>query len=611
MKFNLIIVFTIVMNFNTVSSQNNTDYLPTIKNIPTTPEAALLGRFGEVPIGHYTGTAQISIPIYSIKVDNLDIPITLNYHSSGIKVSDEATWVGLGWDLSPQGTIIQEVRGNIDDNFFTFENKCSADLFRYRNFKSRIPSKFDDYYSLSQRGRKLAIHMCMEDDNDLNDDPSCLLDSLLAGEGQPDIFHYSFGNYSGKFYINPETKEIVLIDKKVGLVFERLGGNSLSGWRAKTTDGNVFYFEDVETTREQNISNDYVGATYKMSKIECSNKKTIYFKYKDEKFINLIKNETANVNNFSDVLSVVENTRYTTHYGKVLSKIETSEVNIDFNLDLRNDLVLNSSLDAVYKLKSIDISTAITNSKLKSFNFNYSYFDYNLIGSDTNLIMPSQEAALGKRLRLDNVQEIGYNQMGQPVLIKPAYKFEYDLRNIMPLKNSCAKDFWGYYNGQNNKNLLPDLKYFDFFNDPRYKVINQTLSYRHIGANRYTNNNFAGANLLKKITYPKGGFSEFEYEPNSFTNQFIPDKEKIDKAYKLNIIEDKNYQNDITYYQFHLPKTTTITFENTIYGGHSSNSTIPYNYQQMQGAYIELLKVDMTGGSIKATSLKNGIYLQF
>src|SRR5258706_8838150 len=70
-------------------SQINNPQVPKI-NIPTSPEAALLGRFGDIPIGYYTGTAGISIPLYTIREGSLEIPVTLSYHSSGIKVEDQA-----------------------------------------------------------------------------------------------------------------------------------------------------------------------------------------------------------------------------------------------------------------------------------------------------------------------------------------------------------------------------------------------------------------------------------------------------------------------------------------------------------------------------------------
>src|SRR5882757_6825583 len=73
-----------------------------VKNIlATSPEAAMLGRFGDIPISYYTGTADISIPIYTIKEGGVEVPVVLRYHGSGVKVDDEATNVGLGWSLEP------------------------------------------------------------------------------------------------------------------------------------------------------------------------------------------------------------------------------------------------------------------------------------------------------------------------------------------------------------------------------------------------------------------------------------------------------------------------------------------------------------------------------
>jgi hypothetical protein len=70
---------------------------PPAVNFPTSPEAALMRRFGDIPVSNYTGVADISIPLYNLKIDNNEIPIVLRYHSSGIKVEDQATWVGLGF----------------------------------------------------------------------------------------------------------------------------------------------------------------------------------------------------------------------------------------------------------------------------------------------------------------------------------------------------------------------------------------------------------------------------------------------------------------------------------------------------------------------------------
>ena len=60
------------------------------------PTAASLGKFGDVPVSLYTGTPAIDIPLYGVQGRTLSVPIALQYHASGIKVGDIASWVRPG-----------------------------------------------------------------------------------------------------------------------------------------------------------------------------------------------------------------------------------------------------------------------------------------------------------------------------------------------------------------------------------------------------------------------------------------------------------------------------------------------------------------------------------
>src|SRR5688572_19544164 len=66
-----------------------------------------------MPVSEYTGIPNISIPLYQIEEDGIKIPLLLNYHAGGIRVSQEASWVGLGWDLAI-GSIMQEINDRDD-----------------------------------------------------------------------------------------------------------------------------------------------------------------------------------------------------------------------------------------------------------------------------------------------------------------------------------------------------------------------------------------------------------------------------------------------------------------------------------------------------------------
>lgn len=62
-----------------------------------------------------SGTVDINLPLYTITCGQLKLPITLNYNTGGIQVSQRPSIVGLGWTLNCGGVITRIVRGNVDE----------------------------------------------------------------------------------------------------------------------------------------------------------------------------------------------------------------------------------------------------------------------------------------------------------------------------------------------------------------------------------------------------------------------------------------------------------------------------------------------------------------
>ena len=82
--------------------------------VPPSPDVAQLGQYGATQVGKYTGIANISIPLHAINLDGLQIPIALSYQTGGIKVAQEASWEGLGWNLSANAVITKQTNGYDD-----------------------------------------------------------------------------------------------------------------------------------------------------------------------------------------------------------------------------------------------------------------------------------------------------------------------------------------------------------------------------------------------------------------------------------------------------------------------------------------------------------------
>ena len=79
------------------------------------PNVASLGVIKDIPVSMYTGAPQISIPLYKIKSNGIEIPITLNYNASGVQPDQHPGWVGTNWSLSAGGVISRRVKGLPDE----------------------------------------------------------------------------------------------------------------------------------------------------------------------------------------------------------------------------------------------------------------------------------------------------------------------------------------------------------------------------------------------------------------------------------------------------------------------------------------------------------------
>jgi len=141
--------------------------------IPPAPEAATLGKFGDIPVNLSSGSPSVNIPLHTIQAKDITIPIALTYHAGGIKVEDVASRTGLGWALQAGGVITRSVRGIPDDAPFGYWNS------------PRVPTKaevgeanvkrFDSYFTHLEAGQ---------------------------ADADPDVFTFNFGGQSGQFIVD-------------------------------------------------------------------------------------------------------------------------------------------------------------------------------------------------------------------------------------------------------------------------------------------------------------------------------------------------------------------------------------------------------------------------
>ena len=435
-------------------------YVP--KVIPPSPDAASLGKFGEFPVGKYTGSASISIPIYTISSGGIEIPISLGYNASGIKAEEQSSWVGLGWSLNAGGAIAISTVGLSDF-------RPSSGLLNHSYDLTTFPA-------LSEQAKKDLVTLI----------------NMGSLDVDPDIYNYNINGNAGRFLIDKATMQAITIPKS-DLQINLPGTNPGNDWEILDAKGNKFIFNK----REISVADDRVGnvhsfnSTYYLTKIITTTNEEILFNY--QSYTNLYYIRNTSTKDYIDPLNISNpEPDCMQPYKENYSLMEIQGFRIESiiwdggkalfkkNLTSREDM-LND-----YSLQVIEIYDK-QNVLLKKFNLAHDYFG-GVGGENFSTFLTSQMP--NKRLRLLNVTESDpANNSLNP------YSFEY--HENVPYYFTRAQDLWGYYNGSSsNTTLLPKLS--------------QTLG----DANRKVNEVAAKGGSLKKITYPTKGFTEFNYESN-------------------------------------------------------------------------------------------------
>lgn len=468
-KYSLPLYFTIgvMLVVNQTFSQ---DHTPNI--IPPSPEAASLGKYAEIPVSLYTGTPDISIPIATIQEGPLSLPVSVQYHSAGIRVEEVASFTGIGWTLNAGGVITRTVNGLPDDfdgagiGFLKYAETVDIDFLTGGD-----PAKFDYLFDLAN---------------------SCT-------DAQPDQFYFNVNGMTGKMNFDWDGSLIVNSSTKVKVtpIFELVNGfETITGWDIVTPTGTIYKFREVENSNTIssglscffNLAMDYTSSWYLSEISDLNGENQIYLSYDSYELDYDVRNSVTIVHSlqtnqpecsgsFAETLN--DSQSDLTIFGKRISQITTSSQNmaIDFtSLTPRTDIsgVGVNSLDQI-------VLKDYLGDPINTWDFGYDY--------STN------------RLTLKSITE------SNGIDSKPPYLFDYNT-TVLPDLDSHAQDQWGFYNGvTNNSHLIPSAW---VPNGAGTEIFFQ-------GADRSINPTFTTASILEKITYPTGGIVEFTYEQNDYS----------------------------------------------------------------------------------------------
>lgn len=487
-------IFTLVecLFSATTSAQDPTRY------VPPTPVAAQYQKYINYPVNHSTGAASVEVPLYTLHGGgSITVPVSLSYHTSGVKPSDPSLPVGLGWVINPGARVSRTVLGYADERYarqaYDADVDPVTDLLYLQNmevFGNSMPP------------------------------PSSSRNSTYDSEY--DMFSYNTGTgVSGKFIIEKQgsvyvAKQLTRTRCKITVASQTISGSDvLDYFEIVDEDGTTYRFGQALTSYtngpviESSVTQGSNTGWMLTDIVSASKADTVSFNWTN------VKNSGGNhylQKSYNDAMTLTDDMNKANHVAPYNSNYSSLGyyVSPQFQSVISESYYTTSVVAAIrykteevklYYASGLGVATKLLNAeilmagqRIRNIEFHTSFFS----GSS--------------KLRLDSVS-IGDNS-GQAV---QRYRFGYN-ETSLPDELTKSLDFWGYYNAAANTTLVPNFSFT--VSHPTYFYGSGPVT-ESFTPNTYrdpTDN--AQASILKKVTYPTGGSTTYDYEPNKIKDRY-------------------------------------------------------------------------------------------
>ncbi|RNC79857.1 MAG: hypothetical protein ED557_12015 [Balneola sp.] len=457
------------------TGESSVDYSDNLNVAFPSPTASSFLKAEDIPIDMYNGTSTVTIPLYTFSNGKTGIPLNLSYSSSGFRVQERASRIGLGWNLQIGGAITRVMVGLPDDN--TEGTGYMANSTHLKN--NTIDTSPSNHPNLTLAEKEL-------------------MDDMVDGEydTQPDKFILSTPTVSGEFFYVDSNEGFVFKSrqKEVKIEYHTSAGNSndIDSWTITDASGIKYTFDMTEIANNvassmSNPSSGFYNSAWYLTKIEHpQTDNDLIIEYDTTKYSSdeTSYNESIIIYTSSGFCSTLDNnvnttTSYTyreTPLPKKLKYANDPNSYVEFIWATRQDITSERRLSEIKVVRNSNL--------LKKFALTHSYF--------TN-------GSTHKRLKLDEVQEYDVNETNT----LPPYTFTYQ-HGAIPDYGSKSMDYWGYYNGATqNTTYIPTTSY------------NGSVIFN--GAYREPDAVYSKTGLLTKVDYPSGGSASIQYEANSYS----------------------------------------------------------------------------------------------
>jgi len=261
----LLLSLAIILSYIQASSQGNGKSV-----IPPSPQTAEFDKYINYKISPYNGLPDISIPLYTIRLKGMDIPVSLSYHASGIKYRQSNGDVGVGWSLNPGYRVSRTVYGLEDDRY------------------NMVPSLMDSIQAHNEGLDRDKFLSQLVNEQDVDFPQPVMPQSKIDGEY--DLFNYSLPTESGSFFITDrQTKSVQTFEESNTKITYQKGTSSLTILKGflnfDLTDdkGNKYLFGERNTNDlnyfESPPSDATLGTAWAMTDIITALGDQLKFKY--------------------------------------------------------------------------------------------------------------------------------------------------------------------------------------------------------------------------------------------------------------------------------------------------------------------------------------------
>ena len=483
------------------------NYLPSV--IPPSPQSEIFERYLNHKITEYNGLPDITIPLYEIRMKGMTIPVMLTYHAGGVKFRQYDGDVGAGWSLNIGGYRVMRTINNKPDN---------SSIFYDQNYFETL--------EMAQKDMYMADICNFGGDN--NTSPLSMQGAWTEYPGldsEQDFFTYITPSTSGSFIItdrgiNTYQGNSKLIATTLENPLDKIVlPNSL--YTISLTDDNGFLYSfgggDKYIEKTSSIFNNLLSNeinTWTLKQITSPFDETVNYNY------SLYPGPGVG---FDYGGSFVLKDAALTDYGYDIGSYPTDwnylaayTPNYNVSPGIYKDLLFLTEMESTSE-KIIIERNAVNNPNFIQWKclINKIVITDKATGNILRQISFEYEQYSSHQL-LKSITIQGSNVTNET----QKYQFDYyKATNNADITDSSYPDEWGYYK-TGASCLFPlheDFKNGVFVYVPgQYQHVSSLNQFDYYFSKNRINNSYSYIMTLKKIIFPTGGYTEYEYEPNQF-----------------------------------------------------------------------------------------------